>query len=340
MPLSAVPRPTLRLLRSSPRLAGVVACCPVCSPQQVVETAVGQAFATFLRLEVAQGAASPDTQRGYWSQVRAWAVWCQAQACCVVTASAPAVKAYRQALVEAGYQAASIAHKLAVLRRLYAAAIAQGLRADNPALGVQPPRDRRPAEFLPCLAEGELVGLLAAVPRAETAPALRDRALLALLAVQGLRTVEVARANVEDLYHGDPVVLRVRGKTRDRLLPLRPDLAAVLQAYLAARGTVRDDATGTPLVAAVGNRAGGQRLSRRGIRHVVDGYLRQAGLKRPGVSDHALRHTAATLAYKYTRDLRAVQHMLGHADPRTTARYAHLVERLQQNPALAVPVEV
>jgi integrase/recombinase XerD len=97
---------------------------------------------------------------------------------------------------------------------------------------------------------------------------------------------------------------------------------------------------GTPLVAAVGNRAGGQRLSRRGIRHVVDGYLRQAGLKRPGVSDHALRHTAATLAYKYTRDLRAVQHMLGHADPRTTARYAHLVERLQQNPALAVPVGV
>jgi len=340
MPLSAVPSPTLRLLRPSPRPVVAAACCPVCSPPPVAETAVGQAFAAFLRLEVAQGAATPDTHRGYWSQVRAWTAWCQAQACCLATAPATAVKAYRQALVEAGYQPASIAHKLAVLRRFYAAAVVEGLRLDNPALGVHPPRDRRAPELLPCLAEGELVRLLAAVPRAETAPALRDRALLALLAVQGLRTVEVARANVEDLYHGDPVVLRVRGKTRDRLLPLRPDLAAVLQAYLAARGTVRDDATGTPLVAAVGNRAGGQRLSRRGIRHVVDGYLRQAGLKRPGVSDHALRHTAATLAYKYTRDLRAVQHMLGHADPRTTARYAHLVERLQQNPALAVPVGV
>jgi site-specific recombinase XerD len=84
----------------------------------------------------------------------------------------------------------------------------------------------------------------------------------------------------------------------------------------------------------------GSDLFIRDRRYVVDGYLRQTGLKRPGVSDHALRHTAATLAYKYTRDLRAVQHMLGHADPRTTARYAHLVERLQQNPALAVPVEV
>ena len=325
MPLSAVPSPTLRLLRPSPRPVGAAACCPVCSPPPVAETAVGQAFAAFLRLEVAQGAATPDTQRGYWSQVRAWTAWCQAQACCLATAPATAVKAYRQALVEAGYQPASIAYKLAVLRRFYAAAVVEGLRPDNPALGVHPPRERRAPELLPCLVEGELLRLLAAVPRAETAPALRDRALLALLAVQGLRTVEVARANVGDLYHGDPVVLRVRGKTRERLLPLRPDLATVLQAYLAARGPVDRDAAGTPLVAAVGHRAGGQRLSRRGIRHVVDGYLRQAGLKRPGVSDHALRHTAATLAYKYTRDLRAVQHMLGHADPRTTARYVSAV---------------
>ena len=340
MPPRAVSAPALRLVHPHPRPARPAACCPVCSSQPVTDTVVGQAFATFLRLEVAQGAAALDTQRGYWGQVRAWAAWCQAQACCLATAPTTAVKAYRQALVEAGYQPASIAHKLAVLRRFYAAAVVEGLRADNPALGVHPPRDRRAVELLPCLAEGELLRLLAAVPHTATVPALRDRMLLALLGVQGLRTVEITRANVEDLYSGEPVVLRVRGKTRDRLLPLRPDLAAVLQTYLDARGPVARDAAGTPLLTAMGNRAGGQRLSRRGIRHVVDGYLRQAGLKRPGVSDHALRHTAATLAYKYTRDLRAVQHMLGHADPRTTARYAHLVERLQQNPALAVPVEV
>ena len=56
--------------------------------------------------------------------------------------------------------------------------------------------------------------------------------LLALLALQGLRTVEITRANVEDLYTGEPVVLRVRGKTRDRMLPLRADLATRLAAGL------------------------------------------------------------------------------------------------------------
>jgi site-specific recombinase XerD len=336
MPLRALTAPTLRLV-ATPAPA---TCCPVCGTLPLAETAVGQAFRTFVQLEVAQGAAALETQRGYWSQGRAWAAWCQGQGCCLVTASATVVKTYRQALVAAGYQAASIAHKLAVLRRFYAALMAQGLRADNPALGVYPPRTRRAVDVLPCLAEGELVTLLAAVPRTETTPARRDRVLLALLAVQGLRTVEVVRANVADLTLGDPVVLHVHGKTRDRLLPLRPDLATLLQTYLAGRGAVPADAAGMPLLTAVGNRAAGHRLSARGIRQIVDGYLRQTGLKRPGVSDHALRHTAATLAYKYTRDLRAVQHMLGHADPRTTARYAHLVERLQQNPALAVPVQI
>lgn len=132
----------------------------------------------------------------------------------------------------------------------------------------------------------------------------------------------------------------VRGTTHDRLLPLRPDLATALQTSRAARGAVVGAAAGPPLVTVAGHRAGGQRWSRRGLRPRVDGSLRRTGLKRPGLSDHALRHTAATLAYKDTRDLRAVQHMLGHADLRTTACSAHLVDGFQQNPALAVPVEV
>lgn len=79
-------------------------------------------------------------------------------------------------------------------------------------------------------------------------------------------------------------------------------------------------------------------MGRRGIRKAVDSYLRKADLKRPGLSDHALRHTAATLAYRYSRDLRAVQDMLGHADPKTTARYARVVDMAKDNPALTVPV--
>lgn len=46
------------------------------------------------------------------------------------------------------------------------------------------------------------------------------------------------------------------------------------------------------------------------MRSIVDSHLRRLDLKRPGLSNHALRHAGARLAYKYTHDLRAVQDML------------------------------
>ena len=70
--------------------------------------------------------------------------------------------------------------------------------------------------------------------------------------------------------------------------------------------------------------------------------LPTAGLKRPRISNsnHALRHTAATLGYMHTGDVRAVQEFLGHSDPRQTSRYAHVVGIAKKNPVLFIPVNV
>lgn len=303
--------------------------------------ALDTAFAAFLRLDVANGDASPDTVRGYRAQVAQWVGWCQSRGVEPAAARPDDLKTWRAALVTAGYQPASIAHKLSVVRRFYQAAVTAGLRPDNPAAGLRPPRDKRAPEDVPSLSEGELLLLFRELARGAGEKEFRDRALLALLALHGLRTVEIERANVEDLYsRGDHPVLRVRGKGHDRIVYLRADIAAAIQAYLAVRGVAPTDDAGAPLFVAVGNFAAGHRLSRRGLRKIVDGYLRAATLKRPGISDHALRHTAATLAYHYSRDLRAVQEMLGHADPKTTSKYARIVDRAKNNPALAVPVTI
>ena len=231
---------------------------PPARRQELLED-LDAAFARFLRLDVANGDAALDTVRGYRSQLAAWVAWCAEHAVDARTATTDDIKRYREDLVAQGRRPTTIAHKLNVLRRVYAAAVAAGLRADNPAVGIRAPRDRRaPEDF----------------------------------------------------------------------------------GYLAARGRVQPDTAGEPLLTAVGNFASGHRLSRRGVRHVVDSYLRAAKVKRPRVSNHALRHTGATLAYRYTHDLRAVQDMLGHQDPKTTARYARVVDRAKTNPALKVPVEL
>jgi hypothetical protein len=91
------------------------------------------AFARFLRLDVANGDASTDMIRGYRSQLAAWVNWCDRQAIDARTATVDDVKSYREDLVALGRQPGAIAHKLNVLRRVYAAAVAAGLRPDNPA---------------------------------------------------------------------------------------------------------------------------------------------------------------------------------------------------------------
>ena len=80
-------------------------------------------------------------------------------------------------------------------------------------------------------------------------------------------------------------------------------------------------------------------MSRRSIRAIIDGYLKATNLKHQNgrtLSAHSLRHTAGTLALRTGSDLRQVQDLLGHADPRTTSIYAHVGDRWEHNPASAV----
>jgi len=115
-------------------------------------------------------------------------------------------------------------------------------------------------------------------------------------------------------------------------VPLHPDLAAELNAEMAKRRLGRHGAGFGGL--------SGQHGSVRGGRFVTEhGYLfpsdRHPGPITPGHlghlvtrvlpdqwSTHSLRHRFATAAYAQQRDLLAVQGLLGHAKPETTARYA------------------
>jgi len=296
------------------------------------------AFAVFVHLDVANGDASEDTVRGYFSQVEQYVDWCREAGVEPARATEDDIKRYRQYLVEQDYEPGTIAHKLTVIRRFYEAARDRGLRTDNPAAGVKPPRDRSAEDDIPYLSEEELARLLAAVPRDGKEASLRDLALLAFLGLQARRQIEAHRASVEDIRPDGSML--VHGKYHDTVIQLRKDVRALFDEYIARRGRVVPDDMGTPLFVAVGNRAGGKRMGRRGIRLVVDGYLEKAGLKRPRLSGHALRHSAATAAYAATRDLRAVQELLGHRNPRTTSRYAHIVDRRENNVAEAIKVKV
>jgi len=308
-------------------------------------SALDAAFADFLRIDLANGDASEDTIRNYRSTVGLWVAWCRDQGVDPATVTVTHVKRYRQALIEAEYSPGTIRWKLVVMGRFYEAARNAGLRPDNPATGVKPPRIRQAMEDFKYLSDSELAKFLSVLPDPERATGpekvrgLRDLFMIDMMALHGLRTIEVQRANLEDLTdRGENFALIVRGKTRDRLVYLRPDTGIRMKEYLVLRGEVARDKDGTPLCSTTSGEC--HRLTRTRIRAITVRYLRLAGLKRAGISNHALRHTAATLGYLHTGDLRAVQELLGHANPCMTARYAHVVDMAKKNPVLFIPVKV
>jgi integrase len=190
------------------------------------------------------------------------------------------------------------------------------------AWGVRSNRVRRdPAARLPRVRQH--VGPPRPTPDAVFAAALeaasdRDRLILMLAAYAGLRRTEIAILRWADLAGAE---LRVQGKGgRVRLVPLVGALVRELAAEAERRG--------------LGGHGTGYRYMSRGDggwifpgqgagAHMTPGRVgKLAGeLLGPGWSIHTLRHRFGTRAYAGTRDLLAVQLLMGHSSPVTTRRY-------------------
>lgn len=80
------------------------------------------------------------------------------------------------------------------------------------------------------------------------------------------------------------------------------------------------------------------RINKRSVENIVKKYVLEAGLDSERYSPHKLRHTAATLMYKYGNvDIRSLQKILGHENISTTQIYTHvdddkLREAVKSNP--------
>lgn len=135
--------------------------------------------------------------------------------------------------------------------------------------------------------------------------------MVRLAAEAGLRRAEVAQVHTDDLdASGIHARLLVHGKgDRDRVIPISDSLAARINAG-AAGHTPGDSSWGWLFP----SRYGGH-LNPQTVGELVADVL-------PGSwTMHTLRHRFATRAYRASRNLRAVQILLGHASIATTQRY-------------------
>lgn len=170
-----------------------------------------------------------------------------------------------------------------------------------------------------------------------TLKGLRDYAIIVLMTTGGLRTIEVSRANIEDLRTvGGNTVLFIQGKGKEEktdYVKISPQVEKAIRAYLRDRGKTSED---SPLFVSTSNNNKGKRLTTRTISGIVKETFKKAGYDSERLTAHSLRHTAVTLSLLAGKDITEVQQFARHANISTTMIYNHSLDKAKNTCSEAI----
>lgn len=239
------------------------------------------------------------------------------------------VRRFVAQLKDGGVSKRTVVRKIAAIRSFFKFLFREGHIQSNPAGSIFTPKlEKRLPEFLDCKQTLKLI----TSPVTDSFSGLRDRAILEVLYSTGMRVSEAAALNLEnvDLIAG---VVKARGKgKKERMALLGDEAQRNLRKYLTSAKALRKKST-----KAVFLNKFGSRLSDRGIRRLVEKYVKKCSIKQ-NISPHSIRHSFATHLINNGADLRSVQELLGHKNLSTTQIYTHLgSERIKKMYSKAHP---
>jgi integrase len=155
--------------------------------------------------------------------------------------------------------------------------------------------------------------------RLQLADRRRELALFNLAIDSKLRACDLVKLRVRDVCHGQVVAARAIVLQQKTQRPVQFEITEPTREAVAAW---IDYAGLTPEQALFPSRLRGScHLSTRQYARIVSAWVKQIGLNRACYGTHTLRRTKATLIYRRTKNLRAVQLLLGHSKLESTVRY-------------------
>jgi site-specific recombinase XerD len=169
----------------------------------------------------------------------------------------------------------------------------------------------------------ELLAQILAQPDLHTPSGRRDAVLLSVLYDTGARVQELIDLNADDVRLDPPPQVRLMGKGRKmRAVPLMDATVELLRDHRHDNNLDRPEHADRPLFQ---NRQGA-RLSRSGVRYLLQKYVQPVRRDHPGftqpVSPHSLRHTKGMHLLQSGVPLEIIRDFLGHVDVKTTEIYA------------------
>lgn len=212
---------------------------------------------------------------------------------------------------------------------------------NNVAKGLRVPA-RRKTHSKDALNDLQLMKLLSVLDRTRL-KGKRDYAIIMLMLLNGLRCIEVSRANQCDLvnkYDSEArrericLELQRKGHTeKDDFIQIENVYHKALEDYISDEKYISNESL--PLFLSQTN----ERLTPQTIGKIVTSYLIKSGIKNEKITTHSLRHTSAVISIKDGVDIYDVQKFLGHTKTEITEIYASMANdsvKLKNNPSESI----
>ncbi|MGN1326597.1 MAG: tyrosine recombinase XerC [Clostridia bacterium] len=215
---------------------------------------------------------------------------------------------------------ATRARKAASIRVFFKYLSQKHLIDNNPAVNLETPKlGKRIPKYLSL---DDSKKLLEATNNEDDRNNERDYAIITLFLNCGMRLSELVGINLKDIDFNENK-LNVIGKgNKERAIYLNKACINAINSYISVRPKTGIK-EGSKDALFLSERL--ERISNRTVQYIVKKELMRAGLDSNKYSVHKLRHTAATLMYKYGNvDIRALQELLGHESISTTEIYTHV----------------
>ena len=265
---------------------------------------------------------SKHTLQAYERDVSDFLNFCQRHALALGDVESTDLRQFMAEKVEQqGLSSSSLQRLLSAIRQFMKWAEQAQYVSFNPADDFQLKRQSRP---LPGMVDIETIHQILDQPEPEGEVQQqmwkRDKAILELLYSSGLRLAEVQGLRIKDIDFNRQL-LRITGKgNKTRIVPFvskaKDSVMAWLQIYPLWHGDFVPEAH--VFITQKGNPLGARQIENR-----VKLQAQRAGVN-VDLHPHLLRHCFASHMLSNSRDLRAVQEMLGHSNLTTTQIYTHV----------------
>ena len=272
-----------------------------------------ESFLKYIRTEKRY---SPHTVTSYQNDLDQFYAWLgdNAPGLDVASVTSGEVRGWMVSLLEEGYATGSVHRKMSALRAFFRYMRRHSLMSTDPMAGVKLPKK---AKQLPSfVAEEALDKLLDDYNFGDNFPGIRDRTIVEVLYLTGMRRSELIALHDEDidLSSGEVRVTGKRGK--QRIIPLAGSFIKSLQSYISARNEAGLSGTWF-FVTGKGNK-----MYDKAVYTIVRRYLAMVTTVEKK-SPHVLRHTFATHMLNHGADLNSIKELLGHANLSATQVYTH-----------------